>query len=210
MRPSPTSRSRFVLPAFLLVSCALAACGDDDGGGGSGLQLANTNGGAAGTDAGGGTSASKGGTGGSGGTGLVDPSSGSGGSGGTGGSSTPVGGSGGSGAGPAGSGGTGGDGGAYSFADAFALDTGESACSSCLKSKCKPENTACGDVAGSGACAEAVSCLANEFDGSDPNYNCAFETCGSADPSEAVNSMFICVGEQCASECYVTKGFPCK
>lgn len=99
------------------------------------------------------------------------------------------------------------------FADAFRDDTKADGgdCTKCLNTNCATEVAACGDVSstGTGACSTAVGCLASTYKETDPNYNCAFESCAAANPQPAVNDAFTCTGEKCATECFVTAGFTC-
>jgi hypothetical protein len=95
-----------------------------------------------------------------------------------------------------------------SYAEFFTpADEADSACTTCLKTNCAAETTACGDVFGTGACAAAVACLADTIKPEDTSYDCAFVSCAAANPTEAVNDAWTCTADKCATECAVTQGF---
>lgn len=97
------------------------------------------------------------------------------------------------------------------FASGFDNESGpESACAACLRTKCAPQVSACGDVSvtGKGACAQALSCLADAYDPSAPNYDCAFVSCNAQSVgNQAVDQMFTCTSKTCAPSCFVTEDF---
>lgn len=98
------------------------------------------------------------------------------------------------------------------FAEFWTPDAGgaKTACTTCLEAKCAAENTACGDVFGTGACAAGATCLTDQLapaTGEPASVDCAFVSCAGGNPTEAFNDVATCFASKCGTECGATDMF---